>query len=355
MQKIPAVGLERPLILNPRAQKTILRKLLKKRSVKIVDTLGEDKKELALVENPKFLRDPNFSRRIFSSNIHEGVWINYPWSNTLVHTLSRADFARVRLSRNSGFIDEKEQKKLSAVKVGIVGLNVGNPGALCLTLTGVENFKLADNDILSLSNLNRFRAGLPDLGLNKAVLTARQVFETNPFAKVEVWGKGVALDTIDKFLVKPKIDILVEEMDNLGLKIAIRRRAAKYGVPVVMVTGNGSGLILDVERFDQRRPHKLLNGYLSEKVIKEIESEYVPSLDKKVRLLRDFMGKKFLEKDLQRAFSGVGSKLAGIPQLAEASFVRGTVLGWAVRRVIAGKLASGRYHLKLEDVAKTRQ
>ena len=59
--------------------------------------------------------------------------------------------------------------------------------------------KLADNDILSLSNLNRFRAGLPDLGVNKAVLTARQIYEINPFAKLEVFDKGISPENIENF------------------------------------------------------------------------------------------------------------------------------------------------------------
>lgn len=345
----------KPTILDPKKHQALVAKLLRNRNVTVVDSLVEDKKELAVVKNPALLRDPKFSSRIFTAKRDEGVWVYYPWRHTLAHTLPRNDFEKVRLSRNGGFIDAKEQERIKNIRVGIAGLNVGNPGAVCMALSGFARFKLADNDILSLSNLNRFRAGLPDLGLNKAVLSARQIWEINPFAEIEVWKGGIAPATIENFLLSPRIDILIEEMDHPGLKIAMREHARLHGIPVVMVTGNEAGTLLDVERYDQNKNGKLLNGYLSHSVEEKIKSGTAPSFDEKIKIARDFMGKTFLTRNLLKSFLAVGSKLAGIPQLAEASFLRGAVLTYAVRKVAAGKLASGRYTLPLSALVPLKK
>lgn len=340
----------KPEILNPSTASGAgrVKTLIKQGLVEVVDTFVSQVAELEQVENPS---RPARPKKIGS---REGLWIYYPWKKCLVRVLKQVDFQRLRTSRNQNLITLAEQKKFERAKIGFAGLNVGNPGAVCVALEGGANYmKMADFDELSLSNLNRFRAGLPELGLNKAVLTARQVYEINPFAEIKMFDQGINPGSEDEFLLKPKLDLLVEEMDNLKLKISIREKAKKHRIPVVMVTGNGAGLILDVERYDQQPGLSILNNLLSKTYIEKIrklDASKIPAANK-VLLARDFMGAKNLTKRLQDSFLLVGSKLAGIPQLAEASFLRGAVLAYAVRRIITGApLASGRYFLDLEEI-----
>src|SRR3989344_7615941 len=232
---------DKPIILNLNTEKDDkIFNDLKSRAL-VVDEIKEQIKELELVKNPELLTAIN---NLKPNNLKPStIWVYYPWRNMLVHCLNKEDFHILRMSRNKNIITEDEQKKLEKFRVGVAGLNVGNPGAVCLALEGDIEMKLTDNDVLSLSNLNRFRAGLPDLGINKAVLTARQIYEINPFARVSVFPHGIAPDTINQFLTKPKIDLLIEEMDNLKLKIEIRERARRARIPVLMVTGNGPNVI----------------------------------------------------------------------------------------------------------------
>lgn len=313
----------------------------------IVDEIREQIKELELVKNPELLSIPE---KLDSSKTIKTLWIYYPWRNMLVHCLGEEDFKRLRLSRNQNIITEDEQKKFEKFRVGVAGLNVGNPGAVCLALEGDIKMKLTDNDVLSLSNLNRFRAGLPDLGLNKAVLSARQVWEINPFAELEVFDKGISPDNIEKFLLEPKIDILVEEMDNLPLKIKIRELAKKNKIPVVMVTGNGPNVIVDVERFDLELELPLMSGYLKKEIIDGIAAG-PKTFNEKIMLARDFIGIKYIHKRVLESFEVVGLKLASIPQTAESSFLRGAAICYVVRQIAQGnKMPSGRYDLNMEKV-----
>ncbi|OGN01043.1 MAG: hypothetical protein A3B91_02935 [Candidatus Yanofskybacteria bacterium RIFCSPHIGHO2_02_FULL_41_29] len=343
----------KPTLIKPDNQEQTKLLTRIKKSAFIVDEIKEQIKELELVKNPKLLIQSN---NLKLSNLEPSglksptIWVYYPWRNMLVHCLNKKDFIYVRTSRNHNLITEDEQNKFEKFKVGIAGLNVGNPGAVCLALEGDIKMKLADNDVLSLSNLNRFRAGLPDLGLNKAVLTARQIYEINPFAELEVFDKGLSEDNLEKFLLKPKIDILVEEMDNLPLKIKIRELARKNGIPVVMVTGNSENVIVDIERFDLSPRLPLMSGYLKKEVIESVKAG-PKSFNEKIKLARDFMGVRYLHPRLVESFRLVGSKLAGIPQIAESSFLRGAAICHFVRRIAQkDSIKSGRYYLEPDKI-----
>ena len=205
---------------------------------------------------------------------------------------------------------------------------------------------------LSVTNLDRFRAGITSIGENQAMLTARQAFDIDPFIDITVFEKGITQDNIDDFLLKPRLDLLVEEMDNLPLKIEIRERARKNGIPVVMVTGNGENVIIDVERFDLDQNLLLMNGHLKQEVIDGVRDVATPkSLDQKILLARDFMGKDFLTQRLQDAFLEVAKTIPSIPQIAESSFLRGAAMTYVARMILTGEnVPSGRYYLELSKV-----
>src|SRR3989344_6211803 len=348
----------RPTIFNfkKRRDRIDAQKLIRTKKIQfIVDEVGEQKKELGFVHNPRRISHALlFSRPAKEQRASSfGLWIYFPWRAALVHVLELNKHEQVRLSRNFNLILPREQRQLKNLRIAFAGLNVGNPGAICLALEGAAGLlKLADNDVLALSNLNRFRAGLPDLGINKAVLTARQIYEINPFAKLKVFPEGITDKNIEKFLLKPKIDVLVEEMDNLPLKIKIRELARKHKTPTIMVTGNGENVIIDIERFDLEPYMPLMSGYLKQGVIDRIAGG-PKSFDEKIMLARDFMGVKYLNKRLVDSFDLVGTKLAGIPQIAESSFLRGAAIAYTVRQIATkGKLPSGRYNLRLDDVVR---
>lgn len=328
---------ERPQILNKPHPSAL-----------VIDTYKEQLEELDEVENPERVAE-KFERRATEReheyNEDSGVWVHFPWRNTSVHLLKKDEFRKVRLSRNQDLITKEEQEALLKKNIGIAGLNVGHPGAICLALEGIsEEMKITDFDTLSLSNLNRFRAGVCELGVNKATLTARQIYEIDPFYQLDVYDKGLSPENIDAFL--DGLDLLIEEMDNMPLKLKIREKAKERKIPVLMVTGNEAGLIIDVERYDQEPDLPLLNGHMSEEVKKRVfaikpgESKF----EELVQLLQDFMeGEKNLNTKLLASFKKVGMTIAGIPQLSEASFIRGAMLCYFSRMILTGEMPSGRY------------
>jgi hypothetical protein len=318
-----------------------------------VDTIGEQMHELSLVEDPSLITHGSLDYNntlIAEENI--GVWVYFSWKKTAVRILNENKYPKLRLSRNHNLITLEEEAKLRESKIAVAGLNVGNPGAICLALEGIGNLiKLADFDPLSVSNLNRFRASLCDIGINKAVLSARQMYEINPFLNIEVYDDGITPESMESFLVSPKIDLLIEETDNLKLKINIRNIAKEYKIPVIMVTGNGENVLIDVERYDLDENLPILSGYLSDDLVNKIQSieKGKGSFEERIILARDFMGKDYLDSRLVDSFSDVGKTLAGIPQLAESSFLRGAVICHFTKKILLkDNIPSGRYKILLD-------
>jgi hypothetical protein len=116
-------------------------------------------------------------KHLNGKDIYEyGVWVYYPWNQRLVHLLDKDEFVEVRTNRNRYKITKEEQDDLSTKKIGIVGLSVGQSIALTLAMERTcGELRLADFDTAELSNLNRIRTGVHNLGLSKTIIAAREI------------------------------------------------------------------------------------------------------------------------------------------------------------------------------------
>jgi hypothetical protein len=275
-----------------------------------------------------------------------GTWAWYPWSGRLVHVLPREEYRLVRTDRNRGKIDRPEQRRLLGKRVGVIGLSVGNSAAVTLAQEGVAGaFKLADFDALSVSNLNRLRAGLHQIGLNKAVLAARQMFEIDPYLDIEIFPAGLTEDTVQEFFRggHGPIDLLVEECDTPWVKLAAREAARDLGVPVVM-DANDRGL-LDVERFDHEPRRPLLHGRLGPLTADDCR-DLSPA--ERVRLVLDMVDADRISPALAASFPEIGRTLSSWPQLASGVALGGALVTEAARRILlGGPCGSGRFYVDL--------
>ncbi|MEA3399113.1 MAG: ThiF family adenylyltransferase [Patescibacteria group bacterium] len=337
--------MEKPIIVKTKEEILDINK-----NIKLIDTFDEQVKELRLVKDPSLLSHNYFNEE--NKEYFPSVWVYYPWENTAVKILEEDDYFKLRSSRNHNLITKEEGDLLKSKIIAAAGLNVGNPGVVCLALESIgTEIRLADFDPLSITNLNRFRSGLTSLGVNKAIISAQQIYEINPFLNIKLYDEGIKDDNIEDFL--NEADIFIEEMDNLKLKIKTREIAKKRKVPVLMVTGNGEDVIIDVERYDLDDDLKILSGYLSDEIIKKVKNikKGEGTFEERVLLAKDFMGVEYLDKRLINSFSQVGKSIAGIPQLAESSFLRGATICRFVKRILLKEnIPSGRYKISLEGI-----
>ncbi|MZD05499.1 hypothetical protein GTW43_10440 [Streptomyces sp. SID5785] len=278
-----------------------------------------------------------------------GTWAWYPWSGRLVHVLPREQFQRVRTDRNRDKITDDQQRGLLSRRIGVIGLSVGNSAALTCAMEGVAgSFRLADFDTLTLSNLNRLRAGVHDLGLPKTVLCARQMFEIDPYLDIELWTEGLTQDNVGSFFDAPDrpLDLLVEECDTPWVKTAAREHARRLRVPVVM-DANDRGL-LDVERFDLEPDRPLFHGRDGDLTAEEVRR--LAPADALAHLLR-ICDETQLSPAMKDALGRIGHTLSSWPQLASGVMLGGALVTDTARRILLGApVASGRYYVDLEEL-----
>jgi molybdopterin/thiamine biosynthesis adenylyltransferase len=277
-----------------------------------------------------------------------GVWIYYPWSMTLLHTLDEEEFVAVRTNRNQYKITQEEQQILGSKKIGVIGLSVGQSIALTLaTERTCGEIRLADFDELELSNLNRIRAGIKSLGLSKVVIAAREIAEIDPYLKVKVYGAGIHKDNIDDFFTKDgTLDLVVEVCDGLDIKIESRFKARALGIPVVMDT-NDRGM-LDVERFDLEPGRPILHG-----LAQDLDPDNIKSLtnEEKIPHILKMIGVESLSTRMKASMMEVEQSINTWPQLASSVVLGGALTTDVSRRIFLDQYRdSGRYYIDFDTL-----
>lgn len=330
--------------------------LQKDQSLHIYDEINSQVGDLIKLKNP--------SKRYSSEELEQSIesyfgsqpsseygnWVYYPWRHCLVHLLSEEDFVTVRTVRNKYVITEEEQRELWSKKIGIIGLSVGQSVALTLALErGCGELRLADFDTLELSNLNRVRTGVHNLGVKKSIVTAREIAEIDPYLKVVLYSDGVNDANIDDFFNQGgKLDLLIEECDNLEVKIKSRIKAKELRIPVLMDTSDRG--MIDIERFEIEPDRPILHGML-EKFGEE--SELVSKISSQnTEILMALLDFNQLSKGAQQSIHEIGKSITSWPQVASSVILGGGACGYYSRVILLKKtILSGRYYVDLEKIA----
>jgi len=277
-----------------------------------------------------------------------GVWVYYPWSRRLVHMLDEDEFIKVRTNRNQYKITAKEKEILSTKRIGIIGLSVGQSIALTLAMErGFGELRLTDFDTLELSNLNRIRTGVHNLGVPKVVITAREIAEIDPFLNVTCFFSGLTEANMDDFYCgNGKLDLLVDECDSLDVKILSRFKARELGIPVIMDTSDRG--MLDVERFDLEQNRPILHG-----TIDNIDPENIKGLstEDKIPVMLQMLGVDNISLRAKASMIEVEQTINTWPQLASSVALGGAVGADVCRRILLDQYhESGRYYIDLEEL-----
>lgn len=302
----------------------------------VVNTIQQQLKDLIKLEHPALqLSEAQYSEKIAEklngqSEDSFGVWVYYPWRNTLVHLLDEDDFVKVRTIRNAYKITLEEQEILRRKKIGIVGLSVGQSVAMTIALERVAGeIRLADFDTLELSNMNRLRTGAQHIGLMKAEIVKREIAEIDPFIKVKLYLDGVTRDNIMDFLTSDGgLDLVVEECDSPDIKLLIRKKCQPLGIPVVMELSDRG--ILDIERYDVDRNYPILHDRISKELLEADELNE----QQKRELLFQFMDITKISERGKRSLAEVGKTITTWPQLGSDVALGGAVVTMTSRMIL---------------------
>lgn len=284
-----------------------------------------------------FNSNPDFSNQ----------WVYFSWSGSLYNILDEVNFTKLRTNRNRDLITEKEQETLYEAKVAIAGLSVGSGLALELQYSGISsNIKLAEDDILETTNLNRIKASIGDVGTNKIESVLKRIYEINPYSKATDMGDRVNPENINLFFENPKPDIIFEIIDDYEMKIRIRLVAREMRIPVVSFANLGDSVLVDIERFDIDKKTPLFNGVIGDYPEKILEN---PN-DKDNFHAINIVGRENVPEKAIESVKQIGKTLVGRPQLSATVAVSSSIGAYIAREIILGdKKLTGRNLIKFED------
>lgn len=153
---------------------------------------------------------------------------------------NKMDSYRTLFDRNYGIFTEKEQSKLKAAKILIVGCGgIGGTVAIILARSGVENFILIEPDRYEPSNMNRQICCFENtLEMNKAEAVGEQIKRINPGASVEIHSRRLGHDEITA-LIK-KTDIVFPAADDFAFSLIVFRDSQRLGKPALLIVPSGT-------------------------------------------------------------------------------------------------------------------
>ncbi len=139
------------------------------------------------------------------------------------------------------------QQKLKAARVLIVGTGgLGAPAALYLAAAGIGALTLVDDDVVSLSNLQRqVLFGTDETGQPKTAMAARALKRLNPHVHVET--RTGRFSTAQAGMAKGQ-DVVLDATDNFASRFAINAACHAAGVP--LVSGAAIGFDGQLAAFD---------------------------------------------------------------------------------------------------------
>ncbi|TXI48813.1 MAG: molybdopterin-synthase adenylyltransferase MoeB [Lysobacter sp.] len=145
-----------------------------------------------------------------------------------------ADFAE-RYSRHLRLpqVGVAGQKRLEAARVLLVGAGgLGSPVAYYLAAAGVGHLRIADDDAVDRSNLQRqilhtdARIGTPKVDSAAAALKA-----LNPRTAIEAIRERVVAENVERLL--DGVDVVVDGADNFAARYLLNDACVKLGKPLV--------------------------------------------------------------------------------------------------------------------------
>ncbi len=342
--------------LENTSQKDELKKLLQTiPSIAVVDQIEAQLYELIKLRNPHKKLLPEEYQELLGQYMDGrsletvGVWVYYPWLNRVVHLLEEKEFVEVRTNRNHYKITPQEEQELFEKKIGIIGLSVGKAIATTIALERIcGEIVLADFDEIELSNLNRIRTSVLNLGIKKTIVVAREIAEIDPYIKVTCLHQGVIEKNIEDFFLKgKKMNLCIEVCDGLYAKVFVRQKAKQFGVPVVMNSSDRG--TTDIERYDLHPELPILHGLIDHLDVSLLKN--AKTNEEKVPYLLPMLGIDTCSDRLKASMIEIEETITTWPQLASGVVLGGSLCTDVCRRILLGKFqASGRYIVDLEKI-----
>ncbi len=148
-----------------------------------------------------------------------------------------------QFARTQMLIGDEAIKRLQKARVIVFGVGgVGGYVVEALARAGVGSLELVDNDMVSLTNLNRQILALHStIGKKKTDVAKARILDINPNINVVCHDCFYLPETADTFDFS-QYDYVVDAIDTVAGKIALAEQAHKVGTPIIASMGTGNKL-----------------------------------------------------------------------------------------------------------------
>jgi molybdopterin/thiamine biosynthesis adenylyltransferase len=125
------------------------------------------------------------------------------------------------------------QTKLTKAKVLVVGAGgLGSPVLTYLSASGIGNIGIVDDDIVSLSNLQRqILYKISDINHIKADKAKERLLENNPDTKIDIYNTRITSE--NAIAIAKNYNIIVDCTDNYDSRYIIDTASKKLNIPMV--------------------------------------------------------------------------------------------------------------------------
>ena len=149
----------------------------------------------------------------------------------------------MQFSRTELLLGKEGVEKLKKARVAVFGVGgVGGYVVEALARSGVGTLDLIDNDVVSLSNINRQIIALHStIGRQKTEVAAERAKDINPSITVHTHNVFYLPETASQFDFS-QYDYVVDAIDTVSGKIALVEQAKATNVPIISAMGAGNKL-----------------------------------------------------------------------------------------------------------------
>lgn len=144
-------------------------------------------------------------------------------------------------SRTRLLFGNAAMEKLWNSRVAVFGIGgVGGHTVEALVRSGLGTIDIIDNDMVSITNINRqIYATEKTIGMYKVDVAAQRIAEINPKITVNAYKTFYTPDTSDLFDFK-NYDYIVDAIDTVTGKIELIKNAEKADTPIISSMGAGN-------------------------------------------------------------------------------------------------------------------
>ena len=183
-----------------------------------------------------------------------------------------------KFTRTEALITSDGLKKLNNSHIVVCGCGgVGSYVFEALVRSGVGKITVIDNDVVSVSNINRQLIALDStVGKSKVEVAKARALDINPDARVTAITEFITPNNVAD-IIDTDVDYIIDAIDFVPAKVALAVFAKQNNINIIECLGTGNRL--DATKFKIIDVYKTSGCPLAKKMRVELKKAGVSSLD----------------------------------------------------------------------------